>query len=187
MRRTAIAVLVLAWAASGCAVHAQRHARVERDESVPFELLDQNAPPLLPPASSGTELVALCFGKGDRLALAPTLVKPDATANDIVEALRATPVGADASLRTALGDPPIVRDVRVSAGVAHVDLEPVVATLSHDEQLLGVAQLVCTLTGRPGIGQVAFTLEGAPISIPRGDGSLTTNPVSRDDYSNLVN
>ena len=55
--------------------------------------------------------------------------------------------------------------------------------LSSDDQLLALAQLVFTLTARPGIGQVRFTLRGEAIQVPRADGSLVATPVSRDDYS----
>jgi spore germination protein GerM len=65
-------------------------------------------------------------------------------------------------------------------------LLPAITELGGDEQLLAVAQLVCTLTARPGVGPVSFTLEGAPVDVPTGDGSLTSGPVSRDDYADLL-
>jgi spore germination protein GerM len=80
----------------------------------------------------------------------------------------------------------VVSDVSLEAGVATVDLRPTISALGSDEQLLAVAQVVCTLTGRPGVGPVAFTLDGSPVDIPRGDGSLTNEPVSRDDYAELL-
>ena len=89
-------------------------------------------------------------------------------------------------MRTAVGSPPVVGEVRLNAGVAHVDVLPSISTLGGDEQLLAVAQLVCTLTGLPGVGLVAFTLDGSPVAVPRGDGSLTNGPVSRDDYDDLL-
>jgi hypothetical protein len=36
------------------------------------------------------------------------------------------------------------------------------------------------------VGLVSFTLEGAPVDVPRGDGSVTSGAVSRDDYAELL-
>ncbi|MGH9272128.1 MAG: hypothetical protein ACRDZ2_12740, partial [Ilumatobacteraceae bacterium] len=47
---------------------------------------------------------------------------------------------------------------------------------------------VLTLTRRPGIGQVQFSLEGEPLAVPGGDG-VQTDPgesVSRVDYADLL-
>ncbi len=79
-----------------------------------------------------------------------------------------------------------MNDARLLGGIARVDLGPAVSALPGGEQLLAVAQIVCTLTGRPGVGQVSFTLEGASLAVPKGDGSLVTSPVARDDYASLV-
>jgi spore germination protein GerM len=51
-----------------------------------------------------------------------------------------------------------------------------------------VAQIVLTLTSRPGIGQVLFSVDGVPTGVPRGRGDLAgpLTPVTFDDYSSLV-
>jgi spore germination protein GerM len=85
-----------------------------------------------------------------------------------------------------LRGPSLVRRVALRAGTAHADLQPALSNLGGTEQLLAIAQLVCTLTHRPGVGLVSFTLDGAPVDVPRGDGSLTAGPVSRDDYADLL-
>jgi spore germination protein GerM len=58
--------------------------------------------------------------------------------------------------------------------------------LGGTEQLIALAEIVYTATARPGVGQVSFTLEGEPIEIPRGDGSLTSDAVTRGDYRELA-
>jgi spore germination protein GerM len=73
----------------------------------------------------------------------------------------------------------------LNGGTAIVDLSRPFTALSGSDQLLALAQIVFTLTSRPGIGQVQFTLGGAAIDIPRANGSLTPSPVSRDDYGPL--
>lgn len=78
------------------------------------------------------------------------------------------------------------RAAALAGGIARVDLRLDISSLGGDDQLLAVAQIVCTLTGRPGVGQVSFTLEGTHVDVPRGDGSLVADPLSRDDYSSLL-
>ncbi len=158
-----------------------------RDSAVPFDLLNPEPPPLVPPSPGpATEQVSLCFVREGHLVFVTHELPLPVTLATTVEALAAPPPTTRPPVRTALTDPSIVRDVRVLGGIARVDLLPSVSTLPADQQLLAVAQIVCTLTGRPGVGQVSFTLEGAPLAVPKGDGSLVTSPVARDDYGPLL-
>lgn len=184
MRGRAVACLLGAALCAGCTVRSERHAHAEDDASVPFELLEPDAPPLIPttPGQAGGE-VSLCFVRdGERLAVVPATVPEPANLGEVIAAL-AEPPG---DLRTALGGPSLVRGVALRAGIAHADLQPALSNLGGTEQLLAIAQLVCTLTQRPDVGLVSFTLDGAPVDVPRGDGSLTAGPVSRDDYADLL-
>jgi spore germination protein GerM len=182
---TRLLVIALVLGGGACSVGGEEHAQVRDDNAVPFGLLDPDEPPLLPPTTSvETEPVSLCFVQEGRMAVIDVALERPVALPDVVDALAEPPERE--SLRTSVGDPPLVSDVRLVAGVARVDLLPAITTLGGDEQLLAVAQLVCTLTARPGVGLVSFTLEGAPIDVPTGDGSLTSGPVSRDDYADLV-
>jgi spore germination protein GerM len=75
---------------------------------------------------------------------------------------------------------------KVRKGIADVTLNSDFASNSSADQLTAVAQIVCTLTAQPGIGQVQFELGGTAAAVPRGDGSSTSAPVSRDDYPQLI-
>lgn len=185
MRRSLL--LASALLLSGCAVSTESDARRVRDSAVPFQLLDPQAPLLTPPSGdTATEQVSLCFLRERRLVVVSQVLAPPVTLQATVDALTAPPPEIRPSVRTALTEPSIIREVAVLGGIARVDLFPTVSTLPADQQLLAVAQIVCTLTGRPGVGQVSFTLAGAPLAVPKGDGSLVTSPVARDDYSALM-
>jgi spore germination protein GerM len=172
---------------SGCAVRAQDEAQTVRDEAVPFALLDPQAPPIVPPASGpSSEPVALCFVRDNRLVVLSDELAGPVDLRAALDALALPPPDAGPLLRTALTEPSIVRDVRLVGGIARVDLLPHVSALPGDEQLLAVAQIVCTLTARPGVGQVSFTLDGGRLAVPKGDGSLANSPVARDDYAGLM-
>jgi len=79
-----------------------------------------------------------------------------------------------------------VERVTARGGVAIVQLGAKFPELPPSEQSLGIAQLVLTLTDRPGIGQVSFSLNGQPTDVPRADGSLDRGPLAHDDYRTLL-
>lgn len=79
--------------------------------------------------------------------------------------------------------------VDVIRGVARVDAtRAFLESLSGLDQKLAIAQIVLTLTSRPGVGQVIFSVEGKLISVPRGRGDSVASgvPVTYDDYSLLI-
>lgn len=184
MRRRAAAVVVAALL-GGCGVTTEAKPRLTEDHSVPFDLLEPDAARLVPPPTAEvTEPVSLCFVKGERLVMTERRLDAPVSLSDVARNLTEPPLDAE-GLRTALGGPRLVADVALRAGVVTVDLTDAVSTLGGNDQLLAVAQLVCSLTARPGVGQVAFTLGGAPVDVPLADGSLTSGPVSRDSYTPL--
>ncbi|MFZ6005585.1 MAG: GerMN domain-containing protein [Actinomycetota bacterium] len=187
-RRRALGCCALVLTMIGaCALREEQRARIRDDEEVPFGLLDEAAPPLVPPTPSpATEGVPLCFVEGDSLRVVVGGLEPASDLSEVVAALADLPEIEGTELETPAGDHGLIGDVTLAAGVARVDLRSAITSLSGDAQLLAIAQLVCTLTGQPGVGPVSFTLEGASVDVPRGDGSLTSEPVSRDDYADLL-
>jgi spore germination protein GerM len=92
-------------------------------------------------------------------------------------------------LRTALPTTFTAR-VDVIRGVAQVDAtRAFLNSLSGLDQKLAIAQIVLTLTSRPGVGQVLFSVEGKLISVPRGRGDSVASgvAVTFDDYASLIN
>jgi len=80
-------------------------------------------------------------------------------------------------------------NVTVERGLATVDTdESLLSEISPIDQPLAIAQIVLTLTSRPGIGQVNFLVNGEPQAVPRGGGELAPadQPVAYDDYATLL-
>ena len=178
-----VAVLAAAVGASGCGISREEEAvRVPADD-VPFGLLADPTPPAT--ATRGQEVEVFLVSE-DRLARVERLLPAGSGLADIIAVLSAGPSEAEGSLGLSSSLPSgQVDDVTSARGVALVDLQPSFADLRQRDQAMAIAQIVFTLTGRPGIGRVSFTLGGGAVEVPRGDGALTTDAVARDDFPAL--
>jgi spore germination protein GerM len=188
VRRLMLVLLVTALA--GCGVPTDDGA--ETMDDVPFGLLDPQASE---PADSATPpegpavQIYLVDASGERLVpVERRLGEGEALLPDVVDALLEGPTRAERrqGLSTAFVDDEAVGASDLVGGVASVDLTQPFTVLDGPTQRLAIAQMVLTLTRRPGVGRVAFTLQGQPIDIPRGDGTLAQGSVARDNYRELL-
>jgi spore germination protein GerM len=186
MRAMALFVLVVVGAA-GCGVPANESAKKVEPKDVPFELLDESNGAAAA-AEEGEENVVLYFVRDGRLVRATRRLPISPTPGRVLATLREGPTSAEVSggVGSALPARNAVRSVSLAGGTATVDFARRFTTLSSSDQLLALAQIVYTLTARPGIGQVRFTLQGETTDVPRANGSLTSARVSRDDYAPLA-
>lgn len=182
-----VSVVVVALAGSGCGVGPEDEATRLDGAEVPFDLLDPS-PTSMPTTDAAAEVAALFFVDGDRLEPVFREVPEGATPEDVLVALTDGPTASEArrGLTSAVPDSTTILDVTVSRGVATVDLGPTAVEVRSDDQPLSVAQMVFTLTARPGIGRVAFTIGGEPIDVPDGSGALTGDAVAREDYADVA-
>ena len=90
-----------------------------------------------------------------------------------------------AGLRTAITGAGDVRLVKTEGATAHVDLAAPFVAIGGQEQILAVAQVVLTATSVGGVTDVRFTLEGQPVDVRRGDGTLSAGPLTTRDYASL--
>ena len=136
------------------------------------------------------ELVDLYFILGARLLKVQTNVVSPASPAQALSLLGAGPLNDPSyvGLRSAIPQS-LQIEVEVARGVATVTApESFLRALAPSDQRLAIAQIVATLTSRPGIGQVTFVVDGTPIAVPRGRGDLVTagTPVTFDDYAMLI-
>lgn len=189
MKRLLIAILLVLTAACGVPTSDQ----AETMDDVPFGLLDaQASEPAESEAPAEGPAVQIYLVDSLGLRLVPVerrLGEGEASLPDVVDALLNGPTRAERreGLSTAFVDDNVVgEDTNLVGGVASVDLTQQFTVMDGPTQRLAIAQMVLTLTGRPGVGRVSFTLEGQPIDIPRGDGTLAQGSVSRDNYRELL-
>jgi hypothetical protein len=186
MKRLAIAWLLLVLA--GCGVSTDDGPRALPRSAVPFDLLrptttvHRNAP-----VAVTTEVPVYLVG-GQRLVVVRRLVESPPSLFRALESLLAGPTADEAGigLRSAVTNQTRLLSVRVQSGVATIDLSAEFADIGGREQILAVAQLVYTATGAQGVFGVRLSLAGRAVEVPRGDGTLSDQPLKRTDYSGLA-
>jgi hypothetical protein len=134
--------------------------------------------------------VELYFVSANRVVRSERLIVSPATPTQVLDTLLA---GLDAAtesagLRSALPRG-LTATIEVRRGVARISsTSPFLSELEPLDQRLAIAQIVLTLTRRPGIGQVLFNVDGTDIPVPRGAGDLTAAgaAVTFDDYLSVL-
>lgn len=186
--RSRLLILLLLVSLTACGVPISDQAESVRE--VPFGLLDPDAsePEEVATPAEGP-LVQIYLVDPSGLSLVPVERRlTEAALSSVLQSLLLGPNRAerDQGLISAFADPTAVSSVDLVGGVASVDLTQQFTILDGPTQRLAIAQIVVTLTSRPGVGRVSFTLQGQPIDIPRGDGTLAAGSVSRDNYRELL-
>lgn len=132
------------------------------------------------------EPVEMYYVSANRVVRSERAIVSPATPTQVLDTLLA---GIDSSAQTAGLRSALPRrltaTIDVRRGIATVSANgPFLADLEPLDQRLAIAQVVLTLTRRPGIGQVIFVVDGAQIQVPRGGGDLAPAgaPVTYDDY-----
>jgi Sporulation and spore germination len=152
--------------------------------------------PTAPPTSSTTtttivdqsiELIPLYFVNGDRFVEERRLLPADYSLLDVVLELAKGPQdGEFQTFPTTFVNFGDVVDITKEEGLATVELSPRFNDLTAAEQRRLVGQLVLTLGSQRGVGQVRFRVAGNSLEVPQGDGTFSTDPLSRDSFLGLV-
>jgi hypothetical protein len=187
-----VLTVAVAGGVSGCGIPTEDNATLARTQDIPFDLLAEipETPTSTVPSPNGssTTRATIFLVQGERLAPVDRDVPAPASGEGVIEALERGPTRAEAALglRSALVGSDVMRSIGISGGIASVDLGAGFTDIVGRDQIMALAQIVSTVTGLPGVGRVSFTLAGVPVGVPRGDGAVTTESVSRDDYALLA-
>ncbi|GAA1776746.1 GerMN domain-containing protein [Luedemannella helvata] len=142
----------------------------------------------LTPDPPGAVRETLYLVRDGSLVAVNRYVSQTPTVEDLLADLRSGPTDEEhrSGLTSALIGANLVASVRLDGTQAVVELAaPVDGTARTDDQL-AFAQLVCTLTMLSGVETVMFTHENQPIGVPRGDGSVSTGPLTGADYATMM-
>lgn len=168
----------------GCGVSPQDEAVRIAPESVPFGLLEET--PSTTVVDEGRTASVYLLAR-DRLVQVERSVADDGSLADLLELVVAGPTEVERSLGITSAVPAgTVASVEVEGGIATVDLTSAFGEIRTADQLLALGQIVYTLTDQPGIGAVAFTVEGEPITAPLSETAAEDEPLSRDDLAAIA-
>ena len=183
MRATSAGGLVAVLLLAGCGVPQDDSPRALEPREVPF------ASPTTSRVAEvvGDREVDLGFVREEAVVLSSRTVEDPRTTEEVLELLFAGPSPDEraAGLSTLLPSTVTVEQVEVTDGTAVVTLDGPDDSEVLRLQPLAYAQVVATLT--PGrVTGVRFRLDDTDLRVPREDGSLTNQPLSRRDYAGLL-
>ena len=178
-------VLLATLLVTGCGVRTEPTPRVLADRASPSAGPTGSLSPV--PGSRPTTLYLVRDA-----ALSPVIRRTSAPGSPVA-ALQLLLRGpnrseADQGLSTALGpDAVLLDEVQVRGDQVVVPLRELPAEgVVRSDEVLGYAQMVSTLTALRGVASVVFTRDGTPLAVPRADGSIATEPLTRRDYASLL-
>lgn len=174
---------VLVTLVAGCGVQTEDQAH---PAAVSFTDESQTPEPSVTGSASANAQIFLV--KDQELQGVRRHLPPPITVTAVLDAIAAGPTEDERGkgLRTALLAPFTVTRVVVDRdGAATLVLESEPTQSGAAELVLAFGQVVISVSSLPGIHSLRFTVGDEPLSIPRGDGSLTDAAVTSDDYSVL--
>lgn len=198
----ALVIGALSVIAAACSVPSSSDYEQIPNAEIPFDLNASSTTSTIAPSTTTTlvtvtsepqivsELVDVFFVSNSMVIRTQQNIVSPATATQTLAILIAGPSAeaATTGLRSAVPKF-FIASVDVLRGVARIDAgSSFLKDLPAADQKLAIAQLVLTLTSRPGIGQVLFSVDGVAIAVPRGRGDLAAAgvAVTFDDYTNLI-
>ena len=191
-----IAVLSLAVALSSCGIDAQSNAHIFDSSQVPFGLTNTTPATTSASAALGPNVATTAatvsfdvyFIRSGILVAVTRRATVAPSPAELVARLIAGPSPAEvaAGHRSALSAPDIVTHTSESTPVVTVDLARTFSEIPRSDRILALGQITLTLTARSGVTLVQYTIADAPIEVPKANGVVTRDPVTRADYTTLL-
>ena len=188
MKRTVLVLLVATLGIAACGVPQDAEPRALSKDGVPFGLLSTSTTQTTVAVNEPAASAVVYFLREDRLIPVQRQVRAPVTSSRLLSALLEGPTKdeAEAGFRSAISSEARVRDVTTAGGVATIELSPEFVEVAGQDQILALAQIVFTATETGTTGAVRFRLAGQAVEVPRGDGTLTSAPLTRADYAALA-
>ena len=185
--RSTVLLALLGAVLAGCGVRTEDVPReVDPPDGVSHAWATEAQPGPLPDAGAIPE--RLYFVRGGEIVPVTRYVQAEPSVEELVDDLLGGLTDAERrdGLTSALVGNEFVGGVQRTGGLAKVELTAALDETGRTDQILAFAQIVCTLTTKPGITAVAFTRGGQVVGVPRADGSLSEAPASYADYASLL-
>jgi hypothetical protein len=187
MNRRSLSVLVVVTLVfvAGCRVPSDSSPRAIPEDQVSFDLLAPSTtqpPPTLP---IPTETAAIYLIGPERLEKVERSVPAPRNLGTVLATLVQGPTSAESrrGLRSSIDAQSSVVSTLSEGPTAVINMSNGFSGIGVQNQIAGLAQLVFTATELPGVQNVLIQVDSQAISVQRGDGSTTSQPLTRADYS----
>lgn len=132
-----------------------------------------------------TETVDVFFVSRGQLTSKPVQVLAPVSPNELIQLLQTDPGSDVLDTEVPLN---LIETTSVDNGVLTIELnDRVFQRIRVGDQREAVAQMVLTfLNNLRGVGQAVFTIEGDRLTVPIDGGQFSSQPVSLDDYENML-
>jgi len=178
---------------AGCGVPIQESPQVIEPSSVPYDLLAPGTPKptaqSTPPQTPATATIYFVTGQDVLTAVRRSV--PGSTlrerADRLLEILERGPTPSEQTgrLRSAIPSKVRLSVAGLKGDLITVDLSGELGGGTAEENITAVAQIVLSVTSLEGVRRVRLTVNRQPVDGPRGDGTLTGDPLTASDYRRL--
>ncbi|SIM69140.1 GerMN domain-containing protein [Micromonospora cremea] len=148
----------------------------------------RSAAPVDTTAPAGRADETLCLVRDNRIVSVVRHVDRPPTVEDHLRHLLAGPGTAerDSDLTSALPGAVDATGATATGTQARVAVDEPDDDAGRSDEVLAFGQIVCTLTSRDDVTTVVFLRDGRPLAVPRADGLLSEQPLTRADYAPLI-
>lgn len=191
MRRLGVLFVTLVVLAA-CGVPGDSNPRAIEAENVPFDLLAPTAEATTttqPSAFTDTDMVTIYLADAEgKLRAVRRQVTAPVSVSKVIESLLGGPTRQEADrLSTAITSETKLLDVQgPDEGLVILDLSRQLLDITGRQQILALAQVVWTATALPTVDRVLFEFEGEQAEVQNGNGTLTSSPLGRLSYRDLI-
>lgn len=177
------ATVAVAATLGGCGVPSDSSAR-----QAPIPLPGQVRPSPTGAPTTGAVAERLFLTRDSRLVRVTRAAASEPTVQRLLQDLLAGPTAAERAdgLSSALLGTDISGEVHLDNGLVTIELQAELDRNGRTDEVLALAQLVCTMSSHPAVRGVSFVRDGHPVSVPRADGSLSAGPLTGADYAALM-
>lgn len=180
-----VALVLVALVMAACGVPSSAGADRANDDDVPFGLLEETSSSS---SRGGGQFAEIYTFDPDTGRLRSNVVEVDDTSlGTVLRRLQEVPGDEPAAAGNPLADTDAIGEIALNRGQAEVELTEAFSEMSGtNSQVVALAEIVFTATGRADVAQVIFVRDGQPLPVLDGEGSLTDDPLTRSDFLDLA-
>lgn len=182
----AAVVAVSAVLLTACGVGTDASPHLVPKATVPYGLLNESTPTTT--AAPPSQYVTVYFDGPQRLVAVSRPVLVPVSVRSAVAALVQGPTSVEAAegLESPISTAAPIQLSHLATSTVTVSVASTFTNLSGREQTIAVAQLVFTMTAFPGVDEVSVRMNGKPVAVPTGNGTVGKGALGPQQFASLA-